>query len=168
MLMISDLHSSPDSAEFQICIFNCLLNISIWIDKSHFTFNMSKTGVIPLAFTLDVHLPEIFCTMSHKAHYLFINEFLCSISIFSGSHHMYQFSLALFFFGGFLGAASGKESSCQCRRHKRHGFDPWVGMIPWRRKWQPTPVSCLENSMDRRAWWATLHRVAKSQTWLNN
>ena len=32
---------------------------------------------------------------------------------------------------------SGKESTCQCRRH---GFDPWVGKIPWRRKWQPTPV----------------------------
>ena len=27
-----------------------------------------------------------------------------------------------------------------CRRHKRHGFDPWVGKIPWRRAWQPTPV----------------------------
>ena len=32
---------------------------------------------------------------------------------------------------------SGKESACQCRRH---GFDPWVWEIPWRRKWQPTPV----------------------------
>ena len=32
---------------------------------------------------------------------------------------------------------SGKESSCQCRRL---GFDPWVGKISWRRKWQPTPV----------------------------
>ena len=29
----------------------------------------------------------------------------------------------------------------QCRRHKRHGFDTWVRKIPWRRKWQPTPVS---------------------------
>ena len=35
---------------------------------------------------------------------------------------------------------SGKESSCQCRRLKRHGFDSWVGKIPWRRKWQPPPV----------------------------
>ena len=25
-------------------------------------------------------------------------------------------------------------------RHKRCGFDPWVGKIPWRRAWQPTPV----------------------------
>jgi len=31
---------------------------------------------------------------------------------------------------------SGKESACQCRRC---GFNPWVGKIPWRRKWQPSP-----------------------------
>ena len=36
--------------------------------------------------------------------------------------------------------SSGKESTCQCRRHKRSGFDPWVRKIPWRRKWPPTPV----------------------------
>ena len=27
----------------------------------------------------------------------------------------------------------------QCRRQRRHGFSPWVGKIPWRRAWQPTP-----------------------------
>ena len=32
---------------------------------------------------------------------------------------------------------SSKECPCQCRRHR---VDPWVGKIPWRRKWQPTPV----------------------------
>ena len=31
--------------------------------------------------------------------------------------------------------------SRQCRRHRRRGFRPWVRKIPWRRKWQPTPVS---------------------------
>ena len=41
---------------------------------------------------------------------------------------------------GFPGGLSGKESICQCRKHKRCGFDPWVGKIPWRRKWQPSPV----------------------------
>ena len=41
---------------------------------------------------------------------------------------------------GFLRQHSGKESACQCRRHRRHGFDPWAGMILWRKKWQPTPV----------------------------
>ena len=35
---------------------------------------------------------------------------------------------------------SGKEFACQCRRHRRWGFNPRVEKIPWRRKWQPTPV----------------------------
>ena len=30
------------------------------------------------------------------------------------------------------GGTRGKESACECRRHKRCGFDPWVGKIPWR------------------------------------
>ena len=30
--------------------------------------------------------------------------------------------------------------ACHCRRYRRHGFDSWVGKIPCRRKWQPTPV----------------------------
>ena len=33
-----------------------------------------------------------------------------------------------------MASASGKEPACQYRRHKRHGFDPWVRKIPWRRK----------------------------------
>ena len=33
-------------------------------------------------------------------------------------------------------------------------FDPWVGKIHWRRKWQPIPVFLLENPRDRFAWWA--------------
>ena len=41
---------------------------------------------------------------------------------------------------GFPDGASGKEPACQSRRHKRHGFDPQVGKIPWRRAWQLTPV----------------------------
>ena len=43
-------------------------------------------------------------------------------------------------FPGFSGGTSGKQPGCQCRRHKRCGFDPWVGKIPQRRKWQPTYV----------------------------
>ena len=35
---------------------------------------------------------------------------------------------------------NGKEAACQCRRHKRCGFNPWVGKIPYKGKWQPTPV----------------------------
>ena len=41
---------------------------------------------------------------------------------------------------------SGKEPACQCRRRKRCQFSLWVGNIPWRRKWQPTPVFLLGES----------------------
>ena len=34
----------------------------------------------------------------------------------------------------------GEEFTCYCRVCGRHRFDPWGGRIPWRRKWQPTPV----------------------------
>ena len=38
--------------------------------------------------------------------------------------------------------------------------------MPWRRKWQPTPCSCLENPRDGGAWWAAVYGVARSRTWL--
>ena len=43
---------------------------------------------------------------------------------------------------------SGKESACQCRRHR---FHPWVEKIPWRRKWQPTPVFLPGKSHGQRS-----------------
>ena len=54
-----------------------------------------------------------------------------------------------------------KNSACQCRRP---GFDPGVEKIPWRKKGNPLQSSCLENPMDKGAWWATVHGVTKSQT----
>ena len=35
---------------------------------------------------------------------------------------------------------SSKEFACQHKRHRRHGFDLWVGKMLWSTKWQPTPV----------------------------
>ena len=81
--------------------------------------------------------------------------------------HIYNIHICVYVcrFMGFPGGVSGKEPTCQSRRRKRGGFDPWVRKIPWRRAWQPTLVySCLENPMDREAWWAIVQRVAKSWT----
>ena len=49
------------------------------------------------------------------------------------------------------GGASGIEPACQCRRHKRCGFNPWVRKIPRRRKWQPTPVFLPRESHEERS-----------------
>ena len=48
-------------------------------------------------------------------------------------------------------STSGKESICQCRWRKRHGFDPWVVKIPQRRAWQPTLVFLLGDSHGQRS-----------------
>ena len=41
---------------------------------------------------------------------------------------------------------------------------PGLGRLPGEGNSNPLPYSCLENSMEKRAWWATVHGVAKSQT----
>ena len=67
-------------------------------------------------------------------------------------------------FSGFPVGASGKEPACQRSRRKRCGFNPWVGKVPWRRAWQPTPAFLPGESHGHRAWWATAHSVTESQT----
>ena len=48
-------------------------------------------------------------------------------------------------------SASGKEPTCQRRRRKRSGFHPWVGKIPWRRRWQSTPEFLPGKSLGQRS-----------------
>ena len=77
----------------------------------------------------------------------------------------------------------GKEAACQCRyirdsgsirglgRHKRHGrlrFDPWVGKIPWSRKWQPTPVFLPGEARIEEPGGLQFMGSQKSQTWLSD
>ena len=60
---------------------------------------------------------------------------------------------------------SGKESTCQCRRHR---FDSWTRKIPWRRIWQSTPVFLPAESHGPRNLECYTSWVAKSQTWLSD
>ena len=71
---------------------------------------------------------------------------------------------------GFPGGTNGKESACQCRRRKRCGLDPRVRRIPGLGVGNGNPLqySCLENSGDRRAWWVTIHGIAKNWTGLSH
>ena len=55
----------------------------------------------------------------------------------------------------------GKGSTFHCWRHRRHELDPWVGKIPWRRKWQPTPVFFPGGSHGQRSLQATVQEVTK-------
>ena len=51
---------------------------------------------------------------------------------------------------------------------KDAGLIPGLGGSPREGNGNPLHYSCLENPMDRGAWWATVHRVAKSQAQLSN
>ena len=57
-----------------------------------------------------------------------------------------------------------KESIWQCKTHKRRRFAPWVGRSPGVVNGNPLQYSCLENPVERGAWWATVHGVTKSNT----
>ena len=60
---------------------------------------------------------------------------------------------------GLPGGAGGKEAACQCRGHKRLNSIPGSGRSPGGELGSPFHYSCLENPIDRGAWWATVHGV---------
>ena len=66
---------------------------------------------------------------------------------------------------GFPGGSDGKESACNAGDQSS---TPGLGRSPGEENGNLLQCSCLENSMDRRAWWATVHGVTKSRTQLSN
>ena len=60
-------------------------------------------------------------------------------------------SLGLTYTHGLPQWLSSKDFRLQCRKHRRLGFDPWAGKIPWRRAWQPTPLFLPEAFQGQRS-----------------
>ena len=63
--------------------------------------------------------------------------------------------------GGFPGGSNGKESACNAGDL---GLIPGSGRSPGEGNGNPLQYSCLDNPMDRGAWWATVHSVTESDT----
>ena len=61
------------------------------------------------------------------------------------------------------GGASGEEPACQRRSRERLGFHPCLGKMPWRRRWQPTPVFLPGESQGQRT---LVDYSPMSQMWL--
>ena len=66
---------------------------------------------------------------------------------------------------GFPGGSEGKASACNVGDP---GWIPGLGRSPGEGNGNPLQYSCLENPMDRGAWWATVHGIAKSWTRLSD
>ena len=63
--------------------------------------------------------------------------------------------------GQFLGGSDGRQSTCNAGDP---GSIPGLGRCPGEGNCNSLQCSCMRNPMDRGAWWATVHGVAKSQT----
>ena len=86
----------------------------------------------------------------------------------SRNHPHFEISLAEHWSNlqmGFPGGSEVKVSACNVGDL---GSTPGSGRSPGEGNGNPLQYSCLENPMDRGAWWATVHGVAKSQTRLSN
>ena len=66
---------------------------------------------------------------------------------------------------GFPSSSAGKEFTWNAGELD---LIPGLGIFPGKENGYALQYSCLENSMDRGGWQATVHGVAKSQTWLSN
>ena len=82
--------------------------------------------------------------------------------------HLFYFYIGVYTYIGiytFPGGSDGKESACNAGDP---GLIPGLGRTPGEGTGNPLQYSCLENSMERGVWWATVHGVTGSQTRLSD
>ena len=145
-----------------------LYSIWIWYSKcfvyqaypKHAVFS---ANILYLVFVLKIISEELFLDVFFSFEMDSLNCLLWSFVYFVFG--LFAFSYSLEGILCILGFPVVKNPPANAG-DKRDGFDPWVGKIPWRREWQFTPVFLPEEPIDRWVWWATVHRVAQSQTWL--
>ena len=81
-------------------------------------------------------------------------------TVWAISIHFLSFGLARWY-------PPGNEFTCQWQETQETGFYPWVGKIPWSRKWQSTPVFVPGKFHEQRSLEGFSHGVAQSQTQLS-
>ena len=93
---------------------------------------------------------------------------ICFVSLFMIIYiHIYHINICIYiniYICIYGGGMNGKKLASQHMRLRDVGSIPGLGRSPGGGHSNPFQYSCLENSMDRGAWWARVHRVAKSRT----
>ena len=121
--------------------------------------SLQKFYTISLNPHRDSYLPNLPFMVTFKLSFLFSLLYLpCSVLL---SLNLFYTELQIWFIPCFLGSSNGKESVCNVGDQ---GLIPGSGRSSGEGHGKPLQDSCLENPMDRGAWWATVHGVAKSQT----
>ena len=128
----------------------------IWKSNTLFPWIMSETSFFPLSHC-NVSLP-FFCSAENRAlsclffFFLVVGAWVGRRS--AARHSAFQVALLV------------KNPACHCRSVSDAGSIPGSRRSLGEEHGNPLQYSCLENPMDRGAWCPTVHRVAKSRTWL--
>ena len=117
-------------------------------------------------FKVILYQIRVVATRDHKqrAFSLYFQQLVFTLSGFPVNTY-YILSTYLIFIQGFPGSLDGKELACNAGDL---GSIPGFGKSAGKGNDIPLQYSCLENPMDRGAWWATVHGVAKSRTQLSD
>ena len=132
------------------------------------------SGMHALPHLSSQSLYVIYCCVSWKwfnlVNLLYIQQSVYVALLWASFFLTFYFILESSWLMEFLGSSAGKELTCQCGRCKRWRFNPWVRMIPWRRKWQPTLLFLPGKFHRQRSlagyspWQATAHDCKESDT----
>ena len=140
-------HSHPTLSEQTLCRAS-LISVDNMPSSQVLT---SSTVEPPLTLLLDPHAISPIALCSQHVQNLSLLTSSTDSAHLSRHHCPIWEQSCLPCLMGLPGGASGKEPACQCRRCKRHGFDPWVRKIPWRQAWQFTPVFLPGESRGQRS-----------------
>ena len=119
-----------------------------------------------------LHCRQIHYPLSHQGSqmYMYIDWNMCIYAYICVCVCVYTqvcvacVSLCVCVYVGFPGSSVGKEFFCNAGDTGDMGFIPGSERSPGEVNGSPLHYSCLENPMDRGAWWATVHGVSKSWT----
>ena len=113
-----------------------------WIAAHQASLSITNSWSLLRLASIESVIPSSHLILCHPL--LLLPSILPSIRVFSSES-------TLNICWDFPGGAHGKEPMCQGKRPKRCRLDPWVGKMPWRRQWQPTPVSLPGESHGQRS-----------------
>ena len=133
---------SSHHAQLQTHWIVCILHSLLPFGNNHKKYRLAKPGinswVLIVPFSTVV-ISRLCCFSRFFYPTAFSSLSACGLTFFWGKikacfndHYLTMPSIP--------GGASGKKHARQCRTHKRCDLDPWVGKIPWRKVWQPTPI----------------------------
>ena len=136
--------------------------------KESYTTEQLNNSLAELTLTITGYLLTLVIQDSGpKSVFSEDDQLLLFLSLWMRSHKQWLLLNILLVTCGLPRDASVKESAWQCRWPKRCGFDPWVRNIPLEKGMAVhSSILAWRISMNRRAWWATVCRVIKNQTWL--